>query len=187
MKESLALINYSNTLYEDLRKIQQTYRLVWLERARLLKEIKHAKAYRYLNGNGYESWEEFCRDPAVGMSRVQANLHIAMYEYYVEQLKLKPEDIDDISIGKLEAILIHKDKLDPENRDLAIVEAKLLTSHDFYQSLKERAGIKEEARPRIFKDELGWNIEFNPDTTVKIVNQKENEIIWQNSLRKKLS
>lgn len=187
-KKTVALIDYANQLYSSLRQVQTAYRTVWLERARLFREIKQSKCYKYIHGNGYETWEDFCKDPAVGMSRVQANLHIAIYEYYIEQLRLEPKDIEDISMAKLEIILINKDKMTVEEQATALTEAKLLSTSDFYENFKERVGLKDN-KPNIYfnKEVGGWVIEFDPDTQFKIVDKKENKIIWQNSLLVKLS
>lgn len=174
-------IDLANTLYEDLKRIQYAYKTIWFERARILKQIKDTRSYKYINGLGYLSWEEFCSDPIVGMSRVTANLHISLYEYYVEQLKLSEEQLSDIPIGRLTKILNSPDLTD-EQRELSLVDAKLLSDRDFYKSMDERLGGKPD-RPTLYLNGATqkWVFKFTPDTMEKIVDESEDKIIWQNT------
>lgn len=182
-KKEIVRTEYADEVYGALKRVQEAYRVVWFERARILKEIKEKKIYRYISGLGYQSWDEFCSDPVIGMSRVTANLHIDLYTYFIEGLKLTEEDLANIPIGRLQRMLPIIDKLDTEEKGNILAEAKLLSDKDFYKNLNERTGTQVLTRPSLYFDAgmQKWVFKFHPSIMGKIIDESEDKVIWENS------
>lgn len=179
--KAAARLDYANKQYELLVEVDKASRILWFTKAKVLKDFKDNKLYRYVHGSGYETWNEFCSDPVVGISRVTANLHISLYEYFIDQMKLSEAEIGDIPIGRLQRMLPHMDNLDTEVKGVVLAEAKLLSDKDFYRSLAERTGTELPKRPNLYFDAgmQKWVFKFYADTMGKIVNESEDKVIWQ--------
>lgn len=181
-RKAVLRMDHANMMYEALQKVDRAYKLVWFERARILKEFKEHKLYRYIAGQGYKTWEEFCSDPSVGMSRVTANLHVGLYEYFVERLNFGEKEMGDIPIGRLQRMVqLGIDKMEAEEIGVVIAEAKLLSDRDFYKSLAERTGNELPKRPTLYFDAgmQKWVFKFDPKYMGKIVDETEDKVIWQ--------
>lgn len=64
--------------------------------------MKQFNTYRL--ATGVTTWEEYLEQPEVNISKHRASKLIGLYIYFVEQLKLSPEEITDVPTYALEYI-----------------------------------------------------------------------------------
>jgi hypothetical protein len=124
--------------YQKLVFLRRKQGEVALEIGRVLKEIKEKKLYRYLGEGGYDDFFQFLSDPEISMNYNTASLYIRVYEFYVEQLKLNPDELASIPINRLNTL---KSKLEKTENKEEIEEwlekAKTLGRLDFEKETEE--------------------------------------------------
>lgn len=86
----------------ELRKFKYMMNHSFVQAGRLLCELKQDKMYKYM---GFKSMNEFLADPEYGMSKSTAYLYMAIYEFFVLKHGLSDNDIMDIDVIRLRAML----------------------------------------------------------------------------------
>jgi len=119
----------------ELRKFKYMMNHSYVHAGRLLCEIKKDKRYKDMD---FRSMTEFLADPEYGMSKATAYLYMAIYEYFIVKRGLGDEDIMDIDLVRMRAILpIVKGGADLNEW---ITKARVLGKGDFWAEVSEATG-----------------------------------------------
>lgn len=122
-------------LARELRKFKFMMNHSFVQAGRVLHELKKDKRYKYM---GYNSMTEFLADPEYGMAKATAYLYMALYDYYVVQRGMEDQQLMDIDIVRLRAML-------PVIRsggdlDEWLIKARVLGKGDFFSEVNEASG-----------------------------------------------
>jgi len=146
---------------------------------RLLKTIRDNELYLKLD---YESFSQYLASEDVSYSRESAYLFIRSYEYLIQHLKLDPDSVGKMNIGRINNMIPVLKKVEEEQgmeeAIRMISDFQSLRHGDFVQKIQE---TKKNAKPDLyFSQELGkWICSYYEDTTVlhsKGVLAKEGEV-----------
>jgi len=114
-----------------------------LRTGQLLKTIRDTESYKKLGDGGYDTWNSFLNDPALKISRSYAFQRIQMYDFYIEELHLPMEEVEQIASVKLMLhcmTFILRSNMNDITALEVIEKAKVLSYGDFF---KEMTGVEE--------------------------------------------
>lgn len=129
--------------YEELRQLIKNDIRSFLRKGQLLKNLRDTERYKKLGDGGYETFNSFLNDPVLKISRGYAYQQIQMFDFYVEELHLPVEEIEDIASIKLMihcANYINTHNLNNEQALEIIEKAKVLSYTDFFREMEELPG-----------------------------------------------
>lgn len=119
----------------ELRKFKYILNHSFIQAGKLLCLIKKDKRYKDMD---FKSMTEFLADPEYGMAKATAYLYMALYEYYIEERGLAEEEIMDLEIVRLRAMLPILRAGGDLNEWLA--KARALGKGDFYADVSDASG-----------------------------------------------
>lgn len=126
------------SLLRDLQVAIKEQARLFLVIGNILKQIKEGQLYLHMGQGGYDTWEHFLNNPEVGLRRSTAYLYIRIYEYYIEKLKMKEDEVTAIPINRLMRILPKVKEMSDEQAKEFTQSIGYMTSHDFDAELKDR-------------------------------------------------
>lgn len=134
-EEGQKIAEGARELARELRKFKYMMNHSFVQAGRVLCELKKDKLYKYM---GYKSMTEFLADPEYGMAKATAYLYMALYEFYVVKHSLQDDQLMDIDIVRLRAML-------PVIRaggdlDEWLIKARVLGKGDFFSEVNEASG-----------------------------------------------
>lgn len=143
-----------------------------------LKEIRDEKLYLYLGMGGFDTFNDFLNNPEISIRPSTAYSYIRVYEHYILELEQNTDEMSKIPFNRLVRMIPHT-KGDKDEAVELIDKAKELTNVDFDKELVEQGFIIK--KPQVFADaKTGkWIVQFNPDTTSKIINSQTKEILYE--------
>lgn len=98
--------------------------------AQKLYTLRRYELWRFAVG-GYDSWEDYLKQPEIGISRHKADKLVRIYEFFIVNDTFTPEDLKDVPWQALDYISKKNfDKFSPSYAEL-IEAAKHLTPKDF--------------------------------------------------------
>lgn len=116
---------------------------MFLEFGYTLKRIKEEKLYLQMGEGGYDSFYQFLADPEINLNPNTALAYIRVYEFYVEKLGFKKEDLAGIPLNRLNQI---KGFLEDKNKDEVkewVEKARTLGRTDFEKEMVDKKITKE--------------------------------------------
>ena len=126
-------------LYREL--ISKGYGMTeaYLSMGGILKSLKENDLWRKSVGEGgLDTWDDFLKQPEIGVSRLEAERMIKAHKMLVETQQRSMHDIIQIPIASIRKIV----ELE-EITDEVIDNAILLSTKDFKESIAEQADIQE--------------------------------------------
>lgn len=103
---------------------------------KILKQIRDEKLYKDLD---YPSFSKFLSSEEISFSRETAYMYIKTYEYYIEYLKLNPEEVGRLNVAKLSRMVPYLKRLnDPEKAKYHLKRLAHLRFNDFIKELKPK-------------------------------------------------
>ncbi len=151
-------------LYSSLQKVVKQHTRSYLEVGNILKTIRDGKLYLYVGEWEVKNFQDFLNSPEIGIRRATAYLYIQIWEIYVERLKLTPEDVTSIPLGRLMRLCPKLKTMTDEQALEVVDQARDVTNPDFDRELRVRK--LDGTRPVIKKCKEcgGWEIEIDPES-----------------------
>lgn len=118
-------------LYAMLTGIEKSNRYNYLAMGKLLKELKDGDKFKHAIGN-IETWQQFLKQPEIGLSVYRANSLIRVYTNLIEDMGGTLEDFTGISYANL-LLLSRQEKITDE----LIEQATTLSDRDFKEVIVE--------------------------------------------------
>ncbi len=125
--------------YNLIVATERATRFNYVSLGKLLKNIKEDDEYLNAVG-GIETWNQFLKQPEIGLSVYQANKLIDIYDTFVTGLGVSEEYLSEISlpnIKRLLAFLKTKQYVDGFSIEELLEQAKILSDRDFKDVLIE--------------------------------------------------
>lgn len=126
-----------------VREFEQHQKFLTLCRKEKIRDIvlggqlwvmKQFNTYRI--ATGVNTWEEYLEQPEVNISKHRASKLVGLYIYFVEQLKLSPEEITDVPTYALD--YIKKAELNDKLQIISIFDdSKYLSKKDFKEKFHD--------------------------------------------------
>lgn len=113
----------SSISYDNLSKI---------EIGKLLKELKQGNRWKHSIGDGIETWNQFLKQPEIGLTVHRANALIKIYENLIENMNGNISDFQGISYMNLLRLAML-----PKVTDELIEQARMLSDRDFREVIVE--------------------------------------------------
>lgn len=157
---------YAFKMNEMLLIAKRSSECMFLIIGRILKTIKDEELYLKLD---YESFSQYLASEEVSYSRESAYLFIRSYEYLIQHLKLDPDAVGKMNIGRINNMIPVLKKVEEEQgMDQAIEMIKdfqSLRHGDFVQKIQES---KKTAKPDVYftQEDSMWHVNYFEDTTV---------------------
>lgn len=174
--KDIARVDSSHEMYLGLKQTLRISGKLFLDIGYRLKVIRDEKRYMDLD---YETFEHFINDSDIGLKRPTAYLYIRIYEYYIEQLEFKDEELSCVPITRLMRVLPALKKL--ENPKAQEIVGKLITTTTWdYEKIVQEEKLDESNRPTLIRDkETGkYVFVFNEDQILKIINKTKGELLF---------
>lgn len=134
-------VQTAHELYTILETKSETVNRKLIEMGRILKELKDGDKYLEATG-GIESWQQFLKQPEVGLSVSEAEALISIYTIFVEDFGYSIDDLSGINIKNLKTLVKLSQEFDLRNATPNIMElmdqARVLSDRDFREALAER-------------------------------------------------
>lgn len=106
---------------------------------KLLRALKHDNQFRNAIGAGIDTWEEYLRQPEIGLASGEANRLIQIYEEFCVRLGYDEDTISAIPVKNIHYLLpIVKAMDSQEQADELIADATLLSQRDFKERLYDK-------------------------------------------------
>ena len=99
--------------------------------AELLYKLRRFELWRFAVG-GFDSWEDYLKQPELGISRHKADKLVRIYEYFIASKLYTSDVLQDVPWYALD--FVSKKKPDPETIDVLLEDAKHLTPKDFKEN-----------------------------------------------------
>lgn len=127
--------------YNLIVATERATRFNYVSLGKLLKNIKEDDEYLSAVG-GIETWNQFLKQPEIGLSVYQANKLIDIYETFVEKLHVSEQYLSEISLPNIKRLLpVVKNLLEnTEDKiplDELLEQARMLSDKDFKSVLVE--------------------------------------------------
>lgn len=144
-----------------------------------LKIMRDEKLYNYLGTGGYDTFEQYLQEPDLELgSPITIKKYLAMLNYLQETLSLGDAEIEKVPIYQVSQYF-------SEIKKKSVDEARELVSQLSHATPHDRKQILHDAniflpKPTLYRDYATgkWIIEFSPEFTLKIYNQKEQIVIF---------
>lgn len=134
-------------LYISLVAKSKVMNYNYIALGKTLKELKENDKWRDAVGD-VDTWQQFVKQPEIGLSVGEANKLIDIYETYVEKMGYDEDRLSQISIKNLKALLQKAKTLD--NIESFLYQAETLSDRDFKEALIETRDDLEEV-PRTYR------------------------------------
>ncbi len=106
---------------------------------KILRELREKDKFQMAIGNGIDTWEEYLRQPEIGLSAGEANRLIQIYEEMVLRLGYSEETVANIPVKNAYYLLpLVKEMETKEEADELVADATLLSQKDFRDRLWDR-------------------------------------------------
>lgn len=106
---------------------------------KLLRELKDDSKFRNAVGYGIDNWEDYLRQPEIGLSTNEANRLIQIYEEFIVRLGYDEDTISNIPVKNMHYLLpLVKKMAYKEEADELIADATLLSQKDFKERLYDK-------------------------------------------------
>lgn len=119
--------------YKRLQNLQGASRGVDLELAKELCELKKDENYRIIMGDESASWKAFLSQPEINLHVAKADRLVKIYQKYVCEFNIKPEDIYGVDSNTLLRLttVVNKD-----NVEEWLDKARNLSRADVYREIR---------------------------------------------------
>jgi len=121
----------SHKLFEEVKKLKEHITISFIYLGELFKKIKKDKFWE----TNWSSFGAFLSDPEISISRRTADYLIKINEFFIDKLKLKAEDLQEIGWTKLREIIPYCSE---KNYKDWLNEAKHLSYSDLKIRLREK-------------------------------------------------
>ena len=113
---------------------------------KILRELKDHDKFKKAIGSGIDTWEEYLRQPEIGLSTGEANRLISIYQEFVLRLGYDEETISKVPLKNVHYLLTLAKKMKTQEEvDPLLADATLLSQKDFklriYDAKAEEMGI----------------------------------------------
>ena len=132
-------------LYQTVISLRRRQSEVALEFGFTLKKIKEEHLYRYMGDGAFDTFWQFCASPEIKLRPEMVMAYIRVYEYYVEKLQMKKEDLLDIPFTRLNQMKAKIENLPIEEQKEWIEKAKTLMRKDFEAEMVDHKFAKPKA------------------------------------------
>lgn len=148
-------------LWQQLVSIVNIQNASFIATGKILKMFRDQELYKELD---YPSFNQFISSEELSFSRDRAYMCIRIYEYYIEELKLEPDFINQVGIAKLSLMLRKVKGLDKQEVVRQLVDARDSRVDDLRREVKKE--LDKSGKPQVyFSEELGrWFIGYYDDT-----------------------
>lgn len=168
-------------IYEELKKAVRMQATLFLVIGRCLKLVRDESLYLHLGEGGFGSFGEFLSNPEIGIKPSTAYLYIRIYEYYIEKLAMKEEEVASVPINRLMRLLPILRVREEDEAKSVIKEISTLGNKDYEAYVAEKLVGYEVQKPLLYIDkETGLYVfEFDPASVLRIVNTRDNKVIFE--------
>lgn len=105
---------------------------------RTLYELKKDDKYKKAVGQGADEWDDYLRQPEIGLAKQEANRYIQIYETLVLKYGYDEETISEIPVKNLHYLLpMAKKAKSKDEVDELVADATLLSQKDYKQKVYE--------------------------------------------------
>jgi hypothetical protein len=123
--------SFHKALLKEVRLTKESAVMI----GKLLYHLKKEDAFKKCVGQGADKWEDYLRDPEIGLSKSEATRLMQIYEVFVLQLGYEEEEIADIPTKSLFYLLPLAKKEDIKE---LVEQAKVLSQHDFREAVYDK-------------------------------------------------
>jgi len=126
------------TLHNKLLEVIQLSKQSFVAMGALLYELYNEERYLDAVGAGIDSWEDYLKQPEVGLTPKEANRLMQIYEVFVLQYGYPEDVLADISVKNMHYLLPVVKKFDgthAEEVDALVQDAAHLTQTDFRERI----------------------------------------------------
>lgn len=106
--------------------------------AELLYKLRRYELWRFAVG-GFDSWEDYLKQPEIGISRHKADKMVRIYEYFIIERGFQLPDLEDVPWYALDFISKKRPEADLIAQLLA--DAKVLTQKDFKEAYYDHTEV----------------------------------------------
>jgi hypothetical protein len=151
---------------ELLRIAKRNNECLFLVIGMILKTIRDEELYLKLD---YESFSQYLASEEVSYSRESAYLFIRSYEYLIQHLKLNPDEVGKMNIGRINNMIPVLKKVEEEQGMEQAIEMikdfQALRHGDFVQKIQES---RKTSKPDVYftEEDKMWHVNYWEDTTV---------------------
>lgn len=132
----------------------------------ILKTIRDEELYLKLD---YESFSQYLASEDVSYSRESAYLFIRSYEYLIQHLKLNPDEVGKMNIGRINNMIPVLKKVEEEQGIEQAIEMikdfQALRHGDFVKKIQES---RKSSKPDVYftQEDDRWHVSYYEDTTI---------------------
>ena len=128
-------------LHDELLQIVHFSKKSIVVLGKLLRELKENDKFKTAVGAGADTWEEYLKQPEIGLSTGEAAKMIQVYEEFILRLGYDEDTISDIPNKNMNYLLpLIKNVKTQEDADELIADATLLSQKDFKLRLFDKRG-----------------------------------------------
>ncbi len=139
MDELVELTGSPHKLHEYLLHVVSISKKSFVVIGKCLYYLKKDGAYQDAVGKGADSWEDYLRQPEIGLAVGEASRLIQIYEQFILRLGYDEDTISDIPVKNMHYLLPLVKKLkDRDETDELVADATLLSQKDFKERIYDR-------------------------------------------------
>lgn len=137
--ESLELTDNSRELHEYLLKIIRIAKTSAVLMGKTLYELKQGDKFKTAVGAGADNWDDYLKQPEIGLHRHEANRFIQIYELMVLKWGYDEDTISEIPVKNLHYLLpLAKKAGNKDEVDGLVADATLLSQKDFKEKIFDK-------------------------------------------------
>lgn len=125
-------------LHEMLLTVVHLSKKSFVTMGRILHALKQDDNYKTAVGKGADDWDDYLRQPEIGLSSSEASRLITIYKEFILRLGYDEQTISEVPIKNMHYLLplVKKLKTKEEADDL-VCEATLMSQKDFKERIYE--------------------------------------------------
>jgi hypothetical protein len=129
-------------LHQEILVLKRQMGVAFIKMGQLLKRIRDDEHYISL---GFDSFKQYLSDSELGFQQRTAYYYIEIYEYFIEKLNYKVDELADIGYRNLVDVLSVAKKLSEPKKKMEdlMTDAKVLRSYDFKKKYRDEEKNKE--------------------------------------------
>jgi len=127
-------------LYTSLTNTTLRIRGDSIAMGQILKELKDNDKYKESVGD-IDTWNQFLKQPEIGLSVSEADTLIEIYEEFVQRLGFDKSDLNEISLKNLKKLLPFAKTRGSAEIESYLDQAKMLSDKDFREAMVENQNI----------------------------------------------
>ena len=132
------LIGSPREVHDELLQIVHFSKKSIVVLGKLLSGLKRDDMFKKAVGNGADTWEDYLKQPEIGLSTAEAAKMIQVYEEFIVRLGYDEDTVSDIPNKNMTYLLpLIKKISSQEEADELIADATLLSQKDFKLKLFE--------------------------------------------------